>query len=104
MFGEKEHAHVCDIALLGWVGSTVAARLLLALDGSRFFTLVWGGWITLHIAALILVGVIWKGTSKMGAGARVPTFEMVPELLVENLDTVAARMGMGLFVDYARVS
>jgi hypothetical protein len=36
MFGEKEHAHVRDIVLLGWVGSTVAARLLLALDGSRF--------------------------------------------------------------------
>ncbi len=40
----------------------------------------------------------------MGAGAGVPTFELVPELLVWNLDTVAARMGMGLFVDCARVS
>ena len=40
----------------------------------------------------------------MGAGARVPTFELVPGLLVENLDMVAARMGMGLFVDCARVS
>ncbi len=61
MFGENEHAHVRDIVLLGWVGSTVAARLFLALDGSRFCTLIWGGWITLHIMALILVGVIWKG-------------------------------------------
>jgi hypothetical protein len=40
----------------------------------------------------------------MGAGAGVPTFELVPELLVENLDTVTARMGMGLFVDCTRVS
>ncbi len=73
MFGEKEHAHVRDIALLGWFGSTVAARLLLALDGSRFCTLVWGGWITLHIAALILVGVIWKGTSRNGSWSRGST-------------------------------
>ena len=67
MFGEKEHAHVHDIALLGWVGSTVAARLLLALDGSHFCTLAWGGWIMLHIVALILVGVIWKGRSGNGS-------------------------------------
>jgi hypothetical protein len=40
MFGEKEHAHVRDMVLLGWVGSTIAAGLLLALDGSRFCTLV----------------------------------------------------------------
>jgi hypothetical protein len=46
MFGEKEHAHVRDMALLGWVGSTNAAGLLLALDGSHFCTLVWGGRIT----------------------------------------------------------
>jgi hypothetical protein len=39
MFGEKEHAHVSDMALLIWVGSTIAAGLLLALDGSRFCTL-----------------------------------------------------------------
>ncbi len=58
MFGEKEHAHFHDIVLLGWVSSTVVARLLLVLDGSRFCTLVWCGRITLHIAALILVGVI----------------------------------------------
>ncbi len=32
MFGEKEHAHVREIMLLGWVGSTVVARLLLALS------------------------------------------------------------------------
>ncbi len=66
-FGEKEHAHVRDMALLGWVGSTVAAGLLLALDGSRFFTLVWGGRITLRITALIPVGVIWKGRSRSGS-------------------------------------
>ncbi len=40
----------------------------------------------------------------MGAGVGVPTFELVPKLLVENLDMVAARIGMGLFVDCARVS
>ncbi len=40
----------------------------------------------------------------MGAGAGVPTFELMPKLLVENLGMVAARMGMGLFVDCARVS
>ncbi len=67
MFGEKEHAHVRNIALLGWVGSTIAARLLLALDGSYFCTFLWGGWITLHITALILVGVIWKGTCRNGS-------------------------------------
>ncbi len=62
MFGEKEHAHVSDMALLNWVGSTIAARLLLALDGSRFCTLIWGGRVMLHIVALIL-GVLWKGRS-----------------------------------------
>ncbi len=40
MFGEKKHAHVGYMMLLGWVGSTVAAGLLLVLDGSRFCTLV----------------------------------------------------------------
>ncbi len=69
MFGEKEHAHVRNI-VLGWVGSTVAARLLLALGGSQFCTLVWGGRIMLHIAALILVGVIGKGTSRNGSWSR----------------------------------
>ncbi len=29
MFGEKEHAHVHDWALLGWVSSTIPAGLLL---------------------------------------------------------------------------
>ncbi len=43
MFGEKEHAHVRDMALLGWVGSTNAAGLLLVPNGSHFCTLVWGG-------------------------------------------------------------
>ncbi len=40
MFGKKEHAHVCDRALLGWVGSTIAAGLLLALGGSNFCALI----------------------------------------------------------------
>jgi hypothetical protein len=40
----------------------------------------------------------------MGAEAGVPTFELVPKLLVENLDMVAARMGMVLSVDCVRVS
>ncbi len=66
LFGEKEHAYVNDMALLSWVGSTIAAGLLLALDGSRFCTLVWGGRVTLHIAALIL-GVLWKGGSTDGS-------------------------------------
>jgi hypothetical protein len=69
MFGEKEHAHVRDMALLGWVGSTIAAGLLLVLDGSRFCTLVWGGQITLHIMALIL-GVLWKGRSRNRSWSR----------------------------------
>ncbi len=54
MFAEKEQAHVRDMALLSWVGSTIAASLLLALDGSRFCTLIWGRRVTLHIAALIM--------------------------------------------------
>ncbi len=66
MFGEKEHAHVSDMALLSWVDSTIAVGLLLALDGSRICTLVWGGRVTLHIAALIL-GVLWKGRSIDGS-------------------------------------
>jgi hypothetical protein len=70
IFGEKEHAHVRDMMLLGWVGSTIAAGLLLALDGSRFCTLVWGGRIKLHIAALILVGVLWKGRSRNRSWSR----------------------------------
>ncbi len=69
MFGKKEHAHVSDMALLSWVGSTIAAGLLLALDGSRFCTLVWGRWVTLHITALIL-GVLWKGRNIDGSWSR----------------------------------
>ncbi len=65
MFGEKEHAHVHDRVLLGWVGSTIAAGLLLVLGGSQFCALVWGGWITHRIAALIL-GILWKGRSRNG--------------------------------------
>jgi hypothetical protein len=64
MFGKKEHAHVHNRVLLGWVGSTIVAGLLLALGGSHFCTLIWGGGITLHITVLILVGVIWKGRSR----------------------------------------
>jgi hypothetical protein len=60
VFGENEHAHVRDRALLGWVSSTIVTGLLLALDGSHFCTLLWGGRITLHITALIM-GVLWKG-------------------------------------------
>ncbi len=69
MFGEKEHAHVSIMALLSWVGSTIAAGFLLALDGSRFCTFVWSGQVTLHIAALIL-GVLWKGKSIDGSWSR----------------------------------
>ncbi len=65
MFGEKEHAHVHDRMQLGWVGSTIAAGLLLALGGSQFRALVWGRRIMLRIAALIL-GVLWKGRSRNG--------------------------------------
>ncbi len=63
MFGKEEHAHVHDRVLLGWVGGTIAMWLLLALGGSRFRALVWGGRITLCIAALIL-GVLWKGSGR----------------------------------------
>jgi hypothetical protein len=69
MFGEKEHAHVYDRALLGWVGSTISSRLLLALGGSRFCALVWGGRITLCIVALIQ-GVLWMGRSRNGNWSR----------------------------------
>ncbi len=77
--------------LIGWVGSTIAVGLLLAL-GSRF--------------AMLQCFWVFSGRAEAetGTGARVPTFELVPGLLVENLDTVAARMGMGLFVDCMRVS
>jgi hypothetical protein len=47
----------------------LVAPLLLALDGSCFCTLVWGGQVTLHIAALIL-GVLWKGRSIDGIWSR----------------------------------
>ncbi len=52
---------------------------------------------------MLLLGVLWKG-AETGTGAGVPTFELVPRLLLENLDTVVARIGMGLFVDCARVN
>jgi hypothetical protein len=65
MFGKKKHVHVHDRALFGGAGSTIAAGLLLALGGSHFCALVWGGRIALHIAALIL-GVLWKGGSRNG--------------------------------------
>ncbi len=54
VFGEKEHAHLSDWALLCRVGGTVAAGFLLALYGSHFSTLVWGRGVALDIAALIL--------------------------------------------------
>ncbi len=40
-----------------------------------------------------------RAEAETGPGARVPTFELVPGLLLENLDMVAARIGMGLFMD-----
>jgi hypothetical protein len=42
--------------------------------------------------------------AETGTGAGVPTFELVPGLLLENLETVAARIEMGLLVDCTRVS
>ncbi len=45
-----------------------------------------------------------RAEAETGTGAGVPTFELVPGLLVENSDTVVTRIGMGLFVDCARVS
>ncbi len=69
MFGKKDHAHVCDRALLGWVSSTIATGLLLALGGRCFCALIWGGRITLCIAALIL-GVLWKGRGRNGDWSR----------------------------------
>ncbi len=55
---EEEHAHISDWALLSRVGSTIAARFLLALYGGHFGTFVWGRRVPLDIAALIL-GVLW---------------------------------------------
>ncbi len=69
MFGKEKHAHVHDRALLGWVGSTIAAGLLLALSGGRFCALVWGRWIALCIAVLIL-GVLWKSGGGNGNWSR----------------------------------
>jgi hypothetical protein len=63
MFGKKEHA--MSATLLGWVGSTIAARLLLALGGSRFYTLIWGGRIMLHIGALILVALSGRAEAEI---------------------------------------
>ncbi len=45
-----------------------------------------------------------KAEALTETGASVPKFGLVPGVLVENLDTVAARIMMGLFVDCARVS
>ncbi len=45
-----------------------------------------------------------RAEAETGTGARVSTFELVLVLLLENLDMVAARIEMGLFVDCARVS
>ncbi len=45
-----------------------------------------------------------RAEAETETGAGVPTFELVLGLLLENLDTVAARIGMGLFVDCTRVS
>ncbi len=40
----------------------------------------------------------------MGTEAGITKIGLVPRVLVENLEMVAARMVMGLFVDCARVS
>ncbi len=45
-----------------------------------------------------------RAEAETGTGAGVPIFELVPGLLLENLDTVMARIGIGLFVDCVRVS
>jgi hypothetical protein len=45
-----------------------------------------------------------KAEALMETEAGVAKIGLVPGVLVENLDTVAARIVMGLFVDCARVS
>jgi hypothetical protein len=70
MFGKKKHAHVRDRVLFGKVDGTIAAGLLLALGGSHFHALVWGGRIALCIAVLIL-GVLWKGRSRNGNWSQI---------------------------------
>ncbi len=45
-----------------------------------------------------------RAEAETGTGAGVPTFELVPGLLFENLDMVVARIGVGLFVDCTRAS
>jgi hypothetical protein len=64
MFGKKNHAHVGDRVPLcvSGVDGAIAMGILLALGGSRFCPLVWGGQDALCIAALIL-GVLWRGGS-----------------------------------------
>ncbi len=100
--GEEEHAHINDWALLCRVGGTVAVGFLLVLYGSRFSTLVWGRGVALDIA------VFWLFSGKVealtGTEAGITKIGLVPGVLVENLETVAARLVIGLFVDYARVS
>jgi hypothetical protein len=61
----------------------------LALYGGHFGTLVWGRRVVLALTETE------AGVTKIG---------LVPGVLVENLDMVAARIVMGLFVDCARVS
>jgi hypothetical protein len=75
-----------------WRWMAAAFVLLSGVDGSRF---------ALRRSFWVFYG---RAEAETGTGARVPAFELVPGLLVENLDTVAARMGMGLFVDCTRVS
>jgi hypothetical protein len=71
MFGKKKHAHFRDRALLciGGVDDAIAMGLLLAFDGSRFCPFVLGGREALCIAALIL-GVLWRGRSRIGNWSR----------------------------------
>ncbi len=101
--GEEEHAHITDWVLLCRVGGTVAAGFLLELYGSRFSTLIWGRGVALDIVASTLVVLRLSGSTDGNRG-RYNQIGLVPAVLAENLETVAARMVIGLFVDCARVS
>ncbi len=72
----------------GFFWRWVAAAFVLSsgVDGLRFALRCWFWVFSGRVEA------------EMGTGARVPTFELVPSLLLENLNMVAARIGIGLLL------
>ncbi len=69
MFGKKNMPMYRALLCIDGVDGAIATGLLLALGGSHFHALVWGGRIALCITALIL-GVLWKGRGRNGKWSR----------------------------------